>query len=97
MHRLSDEFENSFTVIMAEITISIEMLKLQHKEEIEEQARQSREQARQHVEQMAVLKEQVKAREVEMKHVIEAARDGTKGSYTPVASFQRLDSSSDLC
>ena len=31
-----------------------------------------------------------------MKHPIEAARDGTKGSSTPVASFQPFESSSEL-
>ena len=50
---------------------------------------------RQHAEQKAVLIAQVKTGVVEMKHLIEAAHDGAKGSYTPVASFQPLDSSSD--
>ena len=54
-----------------------------HKEQIDEQARQSREQEKKNVEQMAVLIDQVKVRDAEMKHLIEAADDGAKGSSTP--------------
>ena len=55
------------------------------------------EQARQHAEQMAVLIEQVKTREGEMKNLIEAALDRARRNSTPVASFQPFDSSSELC
>ena len=58
---------------------------------MDEQARQSREQAKKHAEQMAVLIDQVKVRDAEMKHLI-----GAKGSSTPVASFEPFDSNSEL-
>ena len=93
---MSAEFQNSVTVIMAVIANLIEVLKLNHQVQREEQARQSRRQVRQHAYQMVVLREQTKAREVEMKHLIKAAQDGAKGSSKPVASFQPFDSSSEL-
>ena len=74
---------------MADITNLIKMLKLKHKQQMEKQDRQ-------HAEQWAVLIAQVKTRKVEMKHLIEAAHDGTKGSSAPVASFQPFDLSSEL-
>ena len=40
--------------------------------------------------------EEVKVRKVEMKHLIEAACDGAKGSSGPVASVQEFDSTSEL-
>ena len=45
---------------------------------------------------MAVLIDQVKVRDTEMKHLIEAARNGAKGNSTPVASFKPFDSNSEL-
>ena len=45
---------------------------------------------------MAVLIAQVKTGEVDLKHLIEAAREGAKGSSSPVASFQVFDLSSEL-
>ena len=74
---------------MADNTNLIEILKLQYKEQMEKQDRQ-------HAEQMAVLIAQVKSRDVNMKHLIEAACDGTKGSSTPAASFKPFDSNSEL-
>ena len=79
---MSTEFENSITVISAEITNLVEMMRLQDKELMEKQL-----QNRQNAEQKALLIAQVKTREVEMKHLIEAACDGAKGISTPVASF----------
>ena len=82
-------FESSVNVIMANITNLIELMKLQHKEQMEKQDRQL-------AEKMAVLITQVKTRDAVMKHLIEAARDGAKRSSIPVASFEPFDSSSDL-
>ena len=98
------EFENSVTVIMSNITKLIQVLTVQHKEVMDEQAkchqeqmdeqiRQSWDQDMKHAEQMSVLMEQVKVKEVEMKHLIESACDGAKGSSSPVANFQAFDSS----
>ena len=119
-HQLNDHLLNleSVTVIMAEIAKLIQVLTVNHKEQMEqqarchqeqinkqdrhhkenmdEQARQSREQEKKHVEQMAVLIDQVKVRDAEMKHLIGAARDGTKGSSTPAANFEPFDSNSEL-
>ena len=63
---------------------------------MDEQARKSREQEKKHVEQTAVLINQVKVRDTQMKHLIEAAHDGAKANPTPVARFQPFDSSSEL-
>ena len=63
---------------MADVTSLIELMELQHKEQMEKQDRQ-------HAKQMAVLIEKVKSRHADMKHLIEAARDGAKGRSTPVA------------
>ena len=67
-----------------------------HKEQMDEQARQSREQDRKHAEQIAVLINQVKVRNAEMKHFIETACGGAKANPSPVASFQPFDASSKL-
>ena len=48
-----------------------------HRQQMAEQARQSREQEKKHEEQMAILLNQVKVRGAEMKHLMEAAHDGT--------------------
>ena len=45
---------------------------------------------------MAVLLNQVKVRDTEMKNLIGAARDGAKKSSTAVASFEPFDSTSEL-
>ena len=68
---------------MVDINNLIELMKLQHKEKIEKQDRQ-------HVEQMAVLRAQVKSRDADMKHLIQAARDVAEGSSIPVASLSHL-------
>ena len=83
------EFENSVTVIMADIVSLIDVLMRQHKEQMDKQARQ-------HREQIAVLKEQVKTKQHEMKNLIEATSDRFRGSSAPVVSFQPIDSSSEL-
>ena len=78
--QLSTEFEKSVTVIMAEMTKLIQVPTENHKEQMEEQARrhqeqmdeqarQSREQEKKHAEQMAILIEQVKVRDAEIKHL----------------------------
>ena len=67
-----------------------------HREQMDEQARQSREQEKKHVEQMAVLIYQVKVRDAEMNHLIEAACDGAKGGSTQVTSFKPFDSNTEL-
>ena len=54
------------------------------------------EQARHHADQMSVLIEQVKIMEYEIKNLIEAARDGARGSSTSIASLQPFDSISKL-
>ena len=46
--------------------------------------------------QIAALIDQVKVRDTEMKHLVKAARDGAKGSCTPVASFEPFDLNSEL-
>ena len=85
---------------MADITSLIALMKLRYKEQMEKQERQHAEQIekqeRQHAEQMAVLIAKVKSRDADMKHLVEAARDGAKESSTPVASFEPFDSSSEL-
>ena len=103
---------------MADITKLIQVLTMNHKEQMEEQARchqeqmneqdrrhreqmnqqarQSREQEKKYVEQMAVLIDEVKVRDAEMKHLIQATHDGAKGSSTPVASFEPFDLNSEL-
>ena len=68
-------------MIMADITSLIAVLMKQYKEQMEEQAKK-------HMKQMAVLTEQVKTKEDEMKNLIEAACDGTRGSSIPMATFQ---------
>ena len=45
---------------------------------------------------MAVLIDQIKVRDAEMKHLIDAVRDGAEGSSTAVASFKPFDSTSEL-
>ena len=74
---------------MAELASLIEVLMKQHKDQMEEQARQ-------HREQMAVLGEHIKAQDLEMRKLVEAACDGPRGGFTPMASFQPFDSSSEL-
>ena len=76
-------------MIMADISNLIELMKLQHKEQLKKQDRL-------HAKQMAVLIPRVKTRDADLKHCIEAACDGAKGSCTPVASFESFDSSSKL-
>ena len=94
-------------MIMAKITKLIQVLTVNHKEQMEEQARhhqeqmgeqarQSREQEKKHAEQIAVLIDQVKVMDAEMKHLMEAARDGAKANPIPVGSFQPFDTSSEL-
>ena len=61
----------------------------QHKEKMAEQARQ-------HVEQIAVLIEQVKTKENEMKNLRKAACDGDRVSYMSMARFHPFNSSSEL-
>ena len=61
-----------------------------------EQARQSWEQGKKHEEPMAVLINQVNIRDAEMKHLIEAAHGGAKGSSTAVASIETFDLNSEL-
>ena len=105
----SAEFEKSITVIMAEITKLIQVLTVNYKEQMEEQARrdkeqmngqarQSREQEEQHAERMAVLIaiDQIKTRDADIKYLIETARDWAKANPTPVATFEPFDSSSEL-
>ena len=67
----------------------IDALTRQHEEQMDEQTRQ-------YAKQMAVLTEQIKTKEDEMKNLIEAAHDGARGSSTPMASFQPFGSSSEL-
>ena len=67
-----------------------------HREQMAKQARQYREQEKKHAEQMAVLVEQVKVRDAEMKRLIEVACDGAKRSSTAVASFKPFDSNLGL-
>ena len=62
---------------MADTTNLIEMPKIQHKEQMEKPTKQ-------HAEQMTVLRDQVKTKEIEIKHLIEAAHDEAKGSSTTV-------------
>ena len=103
---------------MTDITKLIQVLTVNHKEQMEEQdrhhqeqmneqdrhhreqmagqTRQSREQEKKHAEQMAVLINQDKVRDAEMKHLIEAACDGAKGSSTTVSSFEPFDLNSEL-
>ena len=105
---------------MADITKLIQVLTVNHQEQMEEQARchqeqmkeqdrrhkkqmdeqvtcrQSKDQEKIHAKQMAVLIDQFKVRDAEMKHLIEAAHGGDKTNSTPVASFQPFDASSEL-
>ena len=74
---------------MAELASSIEVLMKQHKEQMDEQARQ-------HREQMAVLGEHIRAQDLKMKKLVEVVCDGARGSFTPMASFQPFDSTSEL-
>ena len=74
---------------MAELASLIEVLKKQHKEQMDEQARQ-------HREQMAVLGEHIRVQDFKMKKLIETACDGVRGGFTPMASFQPFDSSPEL-
>ena len=62
----STEFEKSVAVIMAKITKLIQVLTVNHKEQMEEQARQLREQVKKHAEQMAVMIGQIKTRNADM-------------------------------
>ena len=86
---MSAEFVNNITVIMADTTNLMELMRLHYKEQMEKQDRQ-------HAEQMAVLIGRIKTRDADMKRLIEAAHDGAKGSSTPVTSFKPFDSNSEL-